>query len=248
MKKVPFGRRLALGGAIMAAVASGGTAAALATDGGSSDVYQGCLNHNIGALYNVKVNPTSPPRCLNNDTVISWNQTGPAGAAGPQGPKGDPGPAGPQGPKGDTGPAGPAGAIGPAGPKGDTGPAGAAGATGPTGPQGPKGDTGPAGPAGPQGPQGPAGTGLGGMYWHTHQSTMATGPDVASITLACNGSDQAYGGGAWIENPAGAQEITEDAPSGDLSHWYVEATNNDPLNSYTLHGYVLCGPAGLSYK
>jgi hypothetical protein len=226
MNKPRITRRAAIVGVSVAAVAAGGSGVALATTQGSSNVYQGCLNHNLGALYNVEVNPTTRPRCLSRDTVISWNQTGPAGAAGPQGAKGDTGPAGPAGDKGDTGAAGPAGPAGPAGAKGDTGPAG---------------------PQGPQGPQGPAGTGLGGMYWRTSTATLQAGPTYESIEELCNGSDQAYGGGAWIENPDGAQQITEDAPSGDLTGWYAQAWNNNPISTFTLHAYVLCGPAGLSY-
>ena len=117
---------------VIGVMATGGGTVALATSTApSSNLYEGCLNRDLGALYNVKVNPGSPPRCLPRDTQISWNQTGPAGAAGPTGPAGSTGPVGPQGPKGDTG------ATGPQGPKGDTGPAG---------PQGQQGDTGPAGP------------------------------------------------------------------------------------------------------
>ena len=246
--KVRTPRRLAIAGVTVAAVVGGGTATALATSQGSSAAYQGCLNHNLGALYNVKVNPSSPPRCLHKDTVITWNQTGPSGAAGAQGAKGDTGPAGPAG---QTGPAGPQG------PKGDTGPAGSQGPkgdTGAAGPQGPKGDTGAAGPQGPQGPQGqqgPAGAGIGGFYWHTTTDTLnaaTAGTRLVWVKMPCGGGDQAYGGGAWIENPNGQQAVTEDSPSGDLSSWYVEATNADSFNSYTLHGYVLCGPAGLSYQ
>jgi len=50
--------------------------------------------------------------CPKNDTPVSWNATGPAGATGPQGPAGA---TGPQGPAGATGPQGPAGPTGPSG-------------------------------------------------------------------------------------------------------------------------------------
>jgi hypothetical protein len=258
--KLQLTRRGAVLGAAAAAVFAGGSAAALATTTGSHNVYQGCLRHNVGALYHVELNPTSAPRCEPRDTPVTWNQTGPAGStgpAGPQGPKGDIGPAGPQGLKGDIGPAGPQGPKGDVGPagapgaKGDIGPAGPQGPKGDTGAQGqqgPKGDTGATGPQGPQGPKGDPGTGLGGMYWHTAQATLRTAPSSEEYHTVCNAGYQAYGGGAWIENPSGAQEITESAPSGDLGGWYVEAYNNDPFNSYTLHVYVLCGPSGLTYK
>src|SRR3954471_9220192 len=114
MKRFHLSRRVAVTGAAVAAVAAGGSAAALAATGGSSgDVYQGCLNHTLGALYNIKVNPASPPSCLSRDTLIKWNQSGPAGAAGAAGTAGAPGL---PGAKGD---AGPQGAKGEPGPKGD---------------------------------------------------------------------------------------------------------------------------------
>jgi hypothetical protein len=83
--------------------------------------------------------------CQTNQTLITWNQAGPAGPAGPAGIAG---PAGAQGPKGD---AGPAGSTGPAGATGPQGPAGSIGATGPQGPAGPAGPVGATGPAGPAG-------------------------------------------------------------------------------------------------
>jgi hypothetical protein len=122
--KVP--RRAVIAGAAVAAIGGGGAAAALAVSSSSGDVFKGCLQHNVGALYNVKVNPSSPPHCLVHDTVVTWNQTGQPGApgaTGPAGPKGDAGPTGPSG-TGTPGPTGPAGPTGDTGPKGDTGPAG----------------------------------------------------------------------------------------------------------------------------
>src|SRR5262245_26420958 len=106
---------MAIGGAVVVAVAGGGTAVALAVDQPSPDVFKACLRHNQGGLYNVTANPGSPPDCQPNDALVSWNQTGPAGAPGPQGPKGDPGLQGPQGergPMGDPGPQGPPGLPG----------------------------------------------------------------------------------------------------------------------------------------
>jgi hypothetical protein len=103
VKKLPFTRRVAIGGAIAVAIAGGGSAVALATGQTASDVYQGCLSHNLGAVYNVKVNPRTPPACLRRDTLVSWNQTGPAGTPGTPGAKGDAGPRGPQGDTGATG-------------------------------------------------------------------------------------------------------------------------------------------------
>jgi hypothetical protein len=204
MNKLVFGRRLAVTGAVAAAVAGGATAAALATSAGSASVYEGCLNHRLGVLYDVHLNPASRPRCLRGASAVTWNQTGPAGAAGPAGPRGETGRAGPagggpQGLKGDTGPAGPAGAAGPQGPKGDTGPAGPAGAAGP---QGLKGDTGPAGPAGPAGAAGPKGdTGPAGSAGATSVVTRSAVVSVApgssgTQTASCNPGEHAIAGGA----------------------------------------------------
>lgn len=103
---------MAIGGAVAAALAGGGTAVALAVEQPSSDVFQACLRHNQGGLYDVTLNPSSPPDCQPNDTLVSWNKTGPAGVPGPQGPKGDPGPQGERGPMGDPGPQGPPGLPG----------------------------------------------------------------------------------------------------------------------------------------
>lgn len=130
--------------------------------------------------------------------------------------------------------------TGPAGPQGS---AGVKGDTGATGPQGPQGD---AGPAGPQGPQGPAG-GISGLSWHTAQFTVPSGPGGNNTAhLICATGQQAYGGGAWVENPDGDQSVTESAPSGDLRSWYVEVTNNSPFVTFTAHVYALCGPSGLT--
>jgi hypothetical protein len=204
--------------------------------------YTACVTHTGHALYNVTTNGT--PTCARHDTTITWNQTGPqgdqgaTGAPGPQGAKGDTGATGPAGPKGDTGDTG---AVGPAGP---VGPAGSKGDTGATGPAGPKGDTGATGPAGPQGLPG-----ITGLYWHTSQFTLVAGPGgYTEHSTVCQGNEQVYGGGAWIENPDGNQAVTESAPSGNLQAWYVEVTNNSPFVTFTAHAYVLCGPAGLTYK
>jgi len=74
--------------------------------------------------------------CARNETLVTWNVTGPAGPEGPQGPAGPPGPQGPQGPQGPTGPQGPQGV------QGSTGAQGTPGAQGDQGPKGDKGDPG----------------------------------------------------------------------------------------------------------
>ena len=125
---------------------------------------------------------------------------------------------------------GPQGPQGPAGPKGDTG---ATGATGATGPQGLKGDT------GATGPQGPAG--VSGLYWQTDTATVPPG-NINTERVGCKAGDEVYSGGVWIENPNNQEAISEDAPSGDLSSWYIQVENSDLLHSYALHFYALCGP------
>jgi len=120
MKNLSLTRRAAIGGAIVAAVAAGGSAAALATDGSSSNVYQGCLKHGTGELYNVQLNPSSPPSCK----PVTRSRVGTRRAQGRQRRAGPPGRYRPQGPKGDAGATGPQGAQGSTGDTGATGPQG----------------------------------------------------------------------------------------------------------------------------
>lgn len=84
-RKLAVSRRVLTAGAVVAAVAGGGSAVALATAGSGSNVYQGCLRHEIGTVYRVELNPSTPPVCGRHDTLITWNQTGPQGATGPAG-------------------------------------------------------------------------------------------------------------------------------------------------------------------
>jgi hypothetical protein len=106
---------MVLGAGAALVLAAGGTTAALAMGSATGTTFQGCLSGPVGALYNVKVNSSSTPRCLGHDTTVAWNQLGQTG------PKGDPGQKGDPGAKGDPGPAGAPGAQGPAGPQGPAG-------------------------------------------------------------------------------------------------------------------------------
>lgn len=106
-------KRLGIVVVVLAMVAVGG--AALASSPG--DTYTGCLTTG-GKIISVAIGSQPANDCVNQQTQVSWNETG------PQGP---PGPVGPQGAQGDPGPAGPQGDPGPAGPQGDPGPAGADG-------------------------------------------------------------------------------------------------------------------------
>jgi hypothetical protein len=260
-------RRLAIIGASIAAIAAGGSAAALATGTSSANVYQGCLSHARGALYNVHLNPNSPPRCHPHDTLVNWNQTGPAGATGPAGPDGKTvlngtgAPSANQGSNGDfyidtaanalygpktgDGWGSATSLIGPQGAKGETGATGQQGLQGLQGGTGPQGEPGPQGPAGPKGdtgPRGPAGAPY--FYWLTSQDTLAANTSDPNWSLTCNG-DYVYGGGAWIENGNHATQITQDAPGGDLHHWHLSIINTDST-SHTAHAYVLCSPTALT--
>jgi hypothetical protein len=227
--------RTAIVGAAVAALAAGGSAAALATSSPTGDAYQGCLNHGLGALYNIKINPTAPPRCLPHDTPLKWNQSGPDGAPGATGP------AGPQGPKGSTGPGGADGATGPAGPdgpKGDTGAAGPKGDTGAAGAQGPQGDS------GPQGPQGIPGSGgfTTPLHWISSDISVG-GADAQNTSVPCPAGQHVYGGGYWFSPSNLDVRVEQSAPSGDLTRWYVSYQSID-VRKATLTVFVLCGKEG----
>jgi hypothetical protein len=259
MKNLHLTRRMTLTCAVVAAIAAGGSAAALATTGDSGDVYQGCLNHSLGAIYNLKVNPTSAPSCLRGDSLLKWNQHGPAGApgaAGAPGPKGDTGPRGPQGepgaaaaqgepgPKGDPGPKGEPGAKGDTGPQGDPG---AKGDPGPKGDTGPTGDTGPQGEPGPKGdtgPQGEPGVGLAGAQWY--RGAIDIPPHgVARFARTCSDNRGVVSGGTFTPG-IGADKVITDG-SGPLNadiapgSWFFQIRNTDSVTE-TVNFFWLCAP------
>ncbi len=239
--------RAVVAGAFALLLASSGSAPALANPTSSTGVYQGCLSRTVGALYAVRLDSSTVPRCHQADTVVSWNHTGPTGPQGPKGDAGAAGATGPQGPKGDSGAAGDtgtAGAIGPQGPQGDPGAAGATGPQGPQGDPGAAGATGPKGDTGATGAQGPSGLSL--LNWFTATNTVA-GLSTVSVTLPCATGEYVYGGGAWIEGGDEGTAIFEDAPGADLRHWHVSAWNND-ATSRTVHSYILCGPMPISFS
>jgi hypothetical protein len=235
LRRIP--RRAVVAGATVAAIVGGGAAAALATSSSTGDTYKGCLNHSLGALYNVQVDSSSSPRCLPHDRLISWNEKGQPGAPGL------PGPTGPKGLKGDTGPQGPKGDAGATGPSG-------AGTPGPTGPQGPAGDTGPQGPAGDTGPQGPKGNdGATGPAGPTSKQVNTFGPvtvhsgTIASLVETCTSSafpTLISGGYATAPSALVNLAATVDGPSG-ANAWEVDLVNNSGLDvAFTM--YTVCGP------
>ncbi len=181
-----------------------------------------------GSLYDVG---TTRPTCRNGDTVIYWNQVGPAG---PQGPQGLTGATGLQGPTGATGPQGLTGATGPQGP------------TGATGPQGLTGATGPQGPTGATGPQGPAGVS---NYVKATTQMTATPGAFSILPVACPDGEMVLGGG-FSSSPDGNGEYEHvlrsqpgtwvDPYTGISSGaWLVEIYNGATTDD-TIEAYALC--------
>jgi hypothetical protein len=235
MNKFRLSRRLATGIAVAAAVAGGGSVAALATSQSPASAYQGCLSRNLGALYNVHVNPNSPPRCHRRDTLISWNQTGPAGsrgatgatgAPGSLGAKGSTGPTGSQGPQGLKGDPGATGVQGLQGPKGDPGATGAQGPPGPTGSQGPNGNT---------GPQGPSGTTTSNVVIGSFVQIVAGGNATALAT--CPSGSTATGGG--FDTTPGI-DVQSNVPASDgTQSWEVDTSNPTSIGG-EIRARVVC--------
>ena len=150
-------------GAAVVLLATGAAGAAVVANVyvDESGAYQGCVGP-AGALRVLQPGET----CRDNETGISWEQTGPVG---PPGPTGSPGPPGADGEDGQDGA------------PGLMGPAGAPGAAGPTGPPGPTGPTGAPGSRGPQGEPGPATPAQ--LFWD-EAPVVAGGVPVDSRTLA----------------------------------------------------------------
>ncbi len=146
---------LALSGVAMAAVP------------GANGVITGCYDVKTGALRVIDAEAGQTCRS-NNETQVTWSQTG------PQGPKGDTGPQGIQGLKGDTG---------------DVGPQGPQGVQGGPGPQGEQGIQ------GPQGLQGPAGVAGVSGYEIAHRQTTLNANTTWEIDLSCPGGKVVLSGG-----------------------------------------------------
>ncbi|WP_301485653.1 hypothetical protein [Intrasporangium sp.] len=207
---IPITRRILTAGMVAAALAVGGATLTLASDRSPAKVYQGCLQHNLGALYHVSVNPSSAPRCLPRDTLVTWNQTGPVGpqgAAGPQGPKGDTGAPGAQGPKGDTGA---------------------------TGPQGPRGATGATGATGAAGPAGAARTII-----QTNSITLPPTRGGFTSTVGCPSGTTLSGGGYDVTDDSILVDVTASKPEPG-NDWKIFVTNNDAFVSHTVDVYGVC--------
>jgi type VI secretion system secreted protein Hcp len=93
-------RRIAIGTALVAVLAAAATSYAFAASGASTtQTINACVNHE-GQMRLVAV----AGACRGNETALSWNTVGPAGAQGAQGVQGaagQPGAAGPAGPQGE---------------------------------------------------------------------------------------------------------------------------------------------------
>ena len=121
---MPIGKlRAGLGIAVLGA--GGLTAAAYGAIPDNQGVVHACYNTTNGAVR--VVNGSSD--CRNDESPLTWNQTGPQGATGTQGPPGPAGAPGAAGPPGSPGPQGADGAPGAAGPAGPPGPAGTSGSS-----------------------------------------------------------------------------------------------------------------------
>jgi hypothetical protein len=116
---------------IAAALTAGGFAIAAPSDG--PNTFYACAKNGI-VVSSIQV---TQPTCNGKDqTVVSWNANGVAGATGATGASGATGPSGANGAPGATGPSGADGHDGATGTTGPTGANGAAGSTGATGPGG----------------------------------------------------------------------------------------------------------------
>jgi hypothetical protein len=95
-----------------------GTPIVLATIPGPDAIISGCFSKDGGSL---RVIDTALDTCTANESLLTWNQAGPAGLSGSQGPQGIAGPTGAAGLRGPSGPGGAAGAVGAAGTAGSVG-------------------------------------------------------------------------------------------------------------------------------
>ncbi len=176
--------------------------------------------------------------CGQDESLVTWNQTGPQGPTGDTGPQGPAGIAGPQGPKGDTGPQGPAGIAGPQGPAGSTGP------------QGPTGDT------GPQGPKGDPGT-PGATHIVARSNYVSIFRDGEPLEVSCNTGEVATGGGGHVSSDTidlqlfnsgltgggSPGVITASEPivtNGVVTGWRVKANRTLNATLVPLTVWVLC--------
>jgi hypothetical protein len=83
--RVPLRGRLRLAALVAVVIAAAAAGIAYASIPDSGGVIHGCYKIAGGAL---RVIDPATGSCLNSETSIAWNQTGPTGATGPTGPRG----------------------------------------------------------------------------------------------------------------------------------------------------------------
>jgi hypothetical protein len=251
-------RRIAVTLAALTALAAGGSAVASAVDSSSDDVYEACLSKSNGELYKVKLNPSTSPSCRPHDTLVSWNKTGPEGAAGQpgakgeNGEKGDPGLQGEPGAKGETGDKGEKGENGATGDRGATGERGLRGESGGPGERGLKGEPGANGDTGSQGIQGPkgetgapgqaghAGAGLQDAQWYAAIDTIAANSGIRwPVNCPQEGNSVISGGVEQVTGETSVLVIAQSRPGYDLNSWFFGVRNNSN-SSVTVRFWVLC--------
>ncbi|MFG2952073.1 hypothetical protein [Streptomyces adustus] len=175
---------------------------------------QGCVNA-AGRLRLVEPDAA----CRDGEDSVTWNRTGPQGAAGPKGDKGD---AGEQGAPGAQGEQGETGAKGEPGDKGDKGDAGA---------------------------QGPAGAnGVAGVHVVTVTKDVAV-LDMVDVEARCPDGEIATGGGWYLPGSTaqsyGATLHSNPIVSGTTPvGWTVGFMNGGSDPAYTAAVYAICAKAG----
>lgn len=222
---------------------AGGLVAALVTAGLVMIVHAAIPDANgvIHACYrgNGNLRLVDRSNCVSNETLVSWNQTGPQGPQGVPGPQGIAGAQGQVGPQGATGPQGPPGPQGIAGPQGEVGPPGT------QGPQGVAGTQGAPGPQGPQGPQGspgaPGPSGPAGVSGYEIVNTLGTLPmnGTTSVVVACPSGKRVFGGGYVVPSELDTAPLSR--PEGD-NGWRVDFRSNGGSGDAAV--YAICATAG----
>lgn len=190
----------------------------------------------------------SPIQCQKNETLLTWNTSGPQGLQGEPGPAGPQGDIGSKGEKGDQGEQGPAGSQGEQGEAGKPGPQGEMGEPGEPGPAGERGEPGPQGPTGSpgeKGEQGLAGT-TSTQIVNGNPVTVALGNGGISANATCPQGTYVLGGGEsfFISNTSATAypQITLTASYPSENNRWSSSLNfvNTPNGTVTLTTYAIC--------
>ena len=196
------------------------------SDSATTSVIRACRSKSSGLLR--VLGPGA--NCHANETLLSWNVDGPAGAVGPTGPKGD---------------GGATGAAGAAGPRGGSG------ANGTSGPAGPAGAQGLPGVAGPPGADGSNGVSVYAVQPSNHCATRGfdiyqedAAQNNALIGPVCDGATGEAGaqGAQGAQGPAGAQGAT--GATGAAGATGPQGTHGDPGTPGAPGAAGAAGPQG----